>query len=232
VTQADSRLVAGLRGGRIPPAVKTVYTAFMAVLIPYYWVTYGPVNFLWFCDVALLVTLVALWLENPFLASMQATAILLPQMLWVADFLARLIAGASIIGLADYMFDPKIPWYVRGLSSFHGWLPLLLAWMVWRLGYDRRAWIAQIVVAWVLLMVCYHYTPLPPPPPEDPNAAVNVNWVFGFGKEEAQTWMDPRLYLALLMAFFPVCIYWPTHLALGRLVPDWRAIAVRQPSSA
>ena len=229
MTKARSRPVAGLRNGRIPLGIKIVYTAFMAVLIPYYWATYGPVNFLWFCDVALLVTLVALWLENPLLASMQAIAILLPQMLWVVDFLARLIAGAPIIGLADYMFDPKIPWYVRGLSLFHGWLPVLLAWMVWRLGYDRRAWIAQIVVAWVLLLVCYHYTPLPPAPPEDPNAAVNVNWVFGFREKEAQTWMDPRLYLALLMAFFPVCIYWPTHLALGRLVADWRTIATRQP---
>ena len=78
---------------RIPLWLKVAYTGFMAVLIPYYWHAYGPTNFLYFCDVAILVTLVALWRESRFLVSLQAVAILIPQTLWVADFALRAVAG-------------------------------------------------------------------------------------------------------------------------------------------
>ena len=40
---------------KIPIAVKLAYTAFCAVLIPIYLRNYGPTNFLYFCDVALLM---------------------------------------------------------------------------------------------------------------------------------------------------------------------------------
>ena len=46
---------------RLPLALKLAYTAFMAVLVPVYWSWYGPTNFLYFCDVALLLTLVGIW---------------------------------------------------------------------------------------------------------------------------------------------------------------------------
>ena len=202
-----------MKPGRIPLWLKVAYSAFVAVLVPYYWRTYGPVNFLWFCDIALLVTLPALWLENAFLFSMQAVAIVLPQLLWVVDFAAHL-AGLHLIGAAAYMFDPKIPLFVRGLSSFHGWLPLLLLWAVWRLGYDRRAFPAQTACALVVLTVCYFFTPPPPAPASNPTAAVNLNWVFGPGENTMQTWMAPGWYFVLQLVFWPVFIYLPTHLAL------------------
>src|SRR5436189_5590297 len=106
------------RRHRIPLAPKLAYTAFVAVLVPYYWVTYTPWNFLYFCDVALLMTLVALWREDPLLASIPAVGITLPQLFWVLDFLT----GGRVIGLAAYMFDPKYPPFGRPLSLFHGWL--------------------------------------------------------------------------------------------------------------
>jgi hypothetical protein len=80
---------------RIPTWVKVAYSLFVAVLVPSYWVTYSPWNFLYFCDIALLVTGVAIWIESP-LVSMQAVAITVPQILWVVDFLCRLIAGVHI----------------------------------------------------------------------------------------------------------------------------------------
>ena len=86
---------------RIPLWLKLTYTTFMAVLVPYYWAAYGPANFLYFCDVAILVTLVALWLESRLLASVQAVAILLPQALWVIDFVLKGVLGQSMLGLAD-----------------------------------------------------------------------------------------------------------------------------------
>jgi hypothetical protein len=61
---------------RIPLAVKLAFTAFMAVLIPVYWYFYGPTNFLYFCDAALIITLIAIWPENALLISMACVGIL------------------------------------------------------------------------------------------------------------------------------------------------------------
>jgi hypothetical protein len=44
----------------IPSWLKVAYTLFVAVLAPYYWKAYSPWNFLYFCDVALLFTLVGM----------------------------------------------------------------------------------------------------------------------------------------------------------------------------
>ena len=50
-----------LNAGRIPLWLKLAYSAFMVVLIPVYWVNYGPSNFLYFCDTALILTLIVLY---------------------------------------------------------------------------------------------------------------------------------------------------------------------------
>ena len=57
---------------RIPLWLKLAYTVFMAVLVPIYLRNYGPTNFLYFCDVALIITLVGIWIESPLLVSMCA----------------------------------------------------------------------------------------------------------------------------------------------------------------
>jgi hypothetical protein len=179
------------------------YTIFVAILIPVYWRQYGPSNFLWFSDLALFITLAAVWLQSPLLASMQAVSVGLLELVWLIEFLARLLAGFKLLGLTDYMFKPEIPLWIRALSLFHVWLPVLLFWLVWRLGYDRRAWLLQTLLCWTVLLVCHFFT----------KPSQNINWVFGPGSKP-QTWMSPRLYLALLMIFFPACIYFPSHLLL------------------
>src|SRR6516165_7594680 len=77
------RMTAQIRP-RVPLVLKLAYTTFIAVLIPVYWHYYGPTNFLYFCDVALILTLGGLWIESPLLISMCAVGILLPQILWMA----------------------------------------------------------------------------------------------------------------------------------------------------
>jgi len=112
-------------------AVKLLYTAFLCVLVPYYWATYTPWNFLYFCDVALLLTLVGLWMESPFLFSTQAVAILLPQALWVGDLSARLLAWVHVTGMTGCMFNADIPLSCEdsrrstdgSRSSYCGWSP-------------------------------------------------------------------------------------------------------------
>jgi hypothetical protein len=200
---------------RIPMAVKLVYTTFVAVLVPYYWVTYSPWNFLFFCDVALLLTLPALWLESPLLMSLPAAGITIPQMLWVADFLT----GSRITGMTSYMFDANLPLFVRGLSAFHGWLPFLLIWGVWRLGYDRRAFAGWTVIGTAVLLASFFLAPAPPAPPDHPLLAVNLNYVHGLSYEGPQTWMPPWLWLTIFLAGFPVLFYLPAHLIFRTWFP-------------
>lgn len=188
---------------RIPLSVKLPYTAFVLVLVPVYWVQHGPANFLWFSDIALLVMLVALWKESRFLTSMMAVGVLIPEIGWNLDFLAGLILGSSPIGIAAYMFDPQMPLYLRGLSGFHYVLPPLIVWMIYRLGYAPRAWLAQTALAWAVLPLSRLFST-----PEQ-----NVNWVYGIG-ETRQTWMPDPMYVLLLMVLFPLVFHYPTHLVL------------------
>jgi hypothetical protein len=202
---------------RIPIWVKVAYSAYVAVVVPCYWVAYTPWNFLYFCDIALLVTAVAIWIESPLLVSMQAVAITLPQILWVVDLLCRLVAGVHVTGVTAYMLDASIPPFLRALSSFHGWLPFVLLWLLSRLGYDRRAFRWQSVAGVVVLLVSYLFAPAPPPSASHPNWAVNINYVYGLDDKQAQSFMAPPLWVLTMMAFHVIALYLPTHLVLRRV---------------
>lgn len=185
---------------QIPLWLKVAVTLFVCVLVPVYWDQYGPGNFLWFSDIALLLTVPALWLESALLASMSSLAVMVLEVLWIVDFFVKLIAGISVTGLSKYMFDSKISLPVRALSLFHIALPLILFWMVHRLGYDSRALGAQTLLSWIVLPMSYLLT----------ERSENVNWVYGL-RSQPQRWMPAPLYVALLMALFPLVIYLPTH---------------------
>ena len=201
---------------RVPTALKLGYSAFTAVLVPCYWVLYGPSNFLYFCDIALLLTLVAVWTEKPLWASMSAVGIFIPQALWMVDFLSTAL-GHPLLGLTDYMFDGNKPLFTRGLSFFHFWLPILLVYLLRKLGYDRRAFKAWTALATAVLLVCYFALPAPPAPADRPHLPVNVNYVYGFGDAKPQAWMHPHLYFLLVLTGLPLGVYLPTHLALKRI---------------
>jgi len=197
----------------IPLWLKIAYTAFVAVLVPVYWANYGPSNFLYFCDLALLVTLAAIWLESPLLASMPAVGILAPQVLWVVDFVGNLL-GHPLVGMTDYMFNPALPLHLRALSLFHGWLPFLLVYLVWQLGYDRRAFRSWTMLAVGVLLVCYLF--MPPPRPDAGTAVVNINYVFGMSDSHPQTWMPGWAWFLCLLVGIPALMFTPTHWALAR----------------
>ena len=191
----------------IPLWIKLSYTAFVAATVAIYVRKYPLWNFLWFSDIALLATVPALWLENSLLASMMLVGVLLPEAVWNGAFFVRLFTGVRLFGLTDYMFDPSKPRYLRAISLFHVVLPLLLLWMVARLGYDARALAAQTALAWVVLPLTYWLA--------DPKVE-NVNWVFGW-RARQQTSMPPLAYFGLMMIAFPLLIYLPTHLMLLQL---------------
>jgi hypothetical protein len=201
---------------RLPLWLKLAYSAFMAVLVPVYWYHYGPTNFLYFCDVALILTLIAVWIESPLLVSMCAVGILVPQAIWVLDFFGIML-GIPVNSMTAYMYEAQRSPFLRALSLFHGWLPLLLIYLVWRLGYDRRALASWTVLAWVLILICFFF--LPPPSPNAGLTPVNVNYVWGLNDSEPQTWVSPGVWLIGLMIGMPVLCFAPVHFLLARVMP-------------
>lgn len=208
-----------MQSSRLPLWAKLAYTAFVAVLVPHYMQAYGPTNFLYFCDMALLLTVVALWLESPLIASACAVGILLPQAVWMLDFLGSWM-GLPFTGMTAYMFQDSLPLFTRFLSFFHFWLPLVLIWLVWRLGYDRRGLWLWWPLAWAAMWLSYLYIPMPPAPASNPGLPVNVNYVFGFNDSAAQTWLPAPVFFALMLVALPVVVLWPTHWLLKRFAPS------------
>lgn len=197
---------------RIPFWVKVPYTAFVAVLVFVYWRDYGPLNFLYFCDVALLMAIPGIWLERPLLVSAAAVGILVIQAFWITDFLVELFGG-TLTGMTSYMFESERALFTRLLSLFHLWLPFFLLYAIARLGYDRRAFWAWTALSTVILFVCYLFLPATEDP-NDPDAAANVNYVYGMDRKEPQTWMPKEAWFAALLAGLPLIAYLPPHLLL------------------
>jgi hypothetical protein len=207
--------------GPIPLWVKLAYTAFLAVMVPVYWKNYTAVNFLWFCDVALALALVSMWTEKSLPASMAAIGIVLPQMLWIFDFFDRMLTGGHhLVDLSEYMFDEQLPLFLRGLSLFHGWLPLLLLWLVARLGYDRRAIRWQPLLSAAVLTVSFFLITAPGHP------AGNLNKVLGPSDSEIITSMPRWAWLCVLIVLHPLLIHLPSHVVFRRMFRTPEATAL------
>jgi hypothetical protein len=182
--------------------LKIGYGAAVPVIVVIYWRNYGPSNFLWLSDIALFCTTLSLFTGSRLLASMPAVGVLPLEIAWLIDFLS----GGRLLGLTSYMFDPKLPLYLRSLSLFHLALPPTLIFLLYRFGYDRRALIYQTLVTWAALLLAYLATE-----PEK-----NINWAFGPGNEPQQT-LPPLLYLSLEMVALPLLVIVPMHLIVSRL---------------
>ena len=202
--------------GRIPLTVQLAFTAFMAVLVPVYWVQYGPTNFLYFCDTALFFTLAGIWTQNPLLVSIPAVGIIGSQFFWVLDFVLNMF-GLHFMGMSDYMFDERRSLFLRGLSLFHGWLPFLLVYLVLRRGYDRRALPIWTGLAWALVLICWLW--MPAPSTSAGIAPVNINYVYGFSDTVAQSWLPPAAYVMVEMVVLLAVVYLPVHFLLERFAP-------------
>ncbi|MEO7794390.1 MAG: hypothetical protein ABIV06_06400 [Thermoanaerobaculia bacterium] len=183
---------------RIPLAAKVLYTAWMAVWVPVYWQQNGASNFLWICDFANWVVFVAIWCESALLLSSQLAGILIIQLLWAVDFFAGLLSGVHPVGGTEYMFDSTRPLWLRGLSLFHLWTVPLLLWLVRRVGYDRRGWRVQALLAAALFPLGVLVGT-----PEQ-----NLNWMHApFGLP--QTLMDPLLFAFLAVPVAALLLFLP-----------------------
>jgi hypothetical protein len=177
-------------------------TLLVAVLVPVYWRTYGPSNFLWISDVALFLTLAAVWLVSPVLMATAAVAALPFELAWVIEYFMRLLTGRRLFGITDYMFDPSLSRWVRGLSLFHVALPVLWFWMLAKWGYDARALpLAAVLFAAVVLLTTVLTDP-----------AENINWAF---LPRKLGWRVPMpAWIALYPVVATAVVFWPVHAVL------------------
>ena len=197
---------------RIPLAIKLVFSAFVAFHL---WVNlhfYGPMNYLWLCDIAVLTTAISLWTENSLLLSMTAISFLGPAGIWITDIASHLMSSHDWWGVSSYLGDPQLPLSLRCASLFHVWMPFLLFYSLYQLRYDRRAFWAQTVVTIIVLILSRLISD--PPPAHSLHDVINVNCVYGRSDQARQTKLPDWLYLCKLIAKGWLCLYLPLHLIL------------------
>jgi len=184
----------------LPLWVKIGYTIIPCVVAPVYYFTHGPRNFLWLSDIALFTMVFAVWFESSLLASMMAVGVLPLEVCWTLDF----ISGGKIVGLAGYMFDKQMPFYLRALSLFH--LPLLaiIILSLICLGYDPNA----IYYQSLLIAIVFPLTYLLARPSKE-----NINWVYGLGPTPKPL-LYPKLYVLTLIISIIAFVYIPMHFLL------------------
>lgn len=211
--------------------LKITYTLWFLVWCASYLWWFGLQSMLWMCCVANVALLVGLWSNKPAWISFAGLAVLLAQILYTADLASALLFGVHLSGATRYLFDSNKPLYIRVLSLFHVWSPLLLLALLRRTGYDHRALILVVVCVLVLFPICFASFD----PTRDTNDAVmptvdgrpfdrdfNINWVHGFYDSPSRNPGPGDLLRALVGYLFGLVL--PTHLALRRIFrpPDLR----------
>lgn len=202
-----------MRGDLYPAWARVGALAWLAVYLPSYAIAYGPRNFLFLCNLGVMLTAVAIWRGDRRLLTSQALAAPVIGLAWALDAGWRLFTGAHLYGGTEYMWDPVYPLFTRLLSLYHlGW-PVIVVGLVLRYGLDRRGWALQTAIAAAAVVVCRLFTP----------PAENINFAF----------VDPLFGRAFEPAALHVAIVVGT-LALAYALTLWALVAVsrRRPGAA
>jgi hypothetical protein len=206
------------RRGEQPDAARAMQRAFpewarwgavawLAFWIPVYWHFWGPHNFVYLCDIAVILGCIGIWANNTLLISSQAVSSLIVDAMWAVDAAWRAALGRHIFGGTEYLFDPSHALWLRLLSLYHVAIPVVLLWAVHRAGYDRRGWALQsgIVAA---AFAAARFTP----------AAQNINFAFRLPVVDKPFGPAP-LHVVVSILFMIFVVYWPTHWTLRKIFP-------------
>jgi hypothetical protein len=210
------------------PHGRYVALLWLCLYLPTYARAYGLLNFLFLCNLGVMLTAVAVWRGSALLLSMQALAAPVIGLVWTLDVLSRLALGRHLIGGTEYMWDPQFPFFTRLLSCYHSVWPVLTLVCLRRTGYDRRAWPAQALLAAAAITAARFADP-----------ALNIN---GAWRDPVfhRAWGGTLTHLAVVIGGFAVGVYGLTHLVLARTMPAARPsrgqlpvapLAMEEPSS-
>lgn len=188
------------------PHLRFVALAWVAVYLPSYALAYGWLNFLFLCNLSVLLTALGIWLGSRVLLSSQALATLPVSTMWAADFLPRLLLGRHLFGGTEYMWDPRWPLFTRLLSLYHLLLPLVLLHALRRLGYDRRGLLLQSAIVIVGVVAGRFAGP-----------EANINGAFRDPVFKLSFGPAP-LHLAVVAGAMVLVVYPLIHLLLSRVL--------------
>jgi hypothetical protein len=173
----------------------------LAVYLPIYHQAYGATNFLFLCNIGVILTALALILRNRLLISSQAVAAPVIALAWAVDAGWKLATGEFLFGGTSYMWDPAYPLFARLLSLYHLAWPLLLWAVLQRTGYDPRGWPLQAAVAALAMLAGRWLAP----------AAENVNFA----------WADPFFGRQLGPAGLHLLLCWAALAGLAYGLSHW-----------
>jgi hypothetical protein len=180
--------------------------AWIAVWAPLYLWRYGPNVFISLCDIALFLTALGLWRGSPLLLSSQALSSLLIDGAWMADLAWRALTGRHLLGGTEYMWDPQYPLWLRALSLFHVFLPIVLVWALRQVGYDRRGFALQAGLALAAIIAARFASP---------EENLNFAWQDPWGR----TWGPAAAHVAVTWVLLVSVVYGLTHGLLSRWMP-------------
>jgi len=189
------------------PRARGLALVWLLVWAPAYAWGYGWANFLQLCDLAVILTCVGLWRGSPLLLGMSALSSLVIDVAWDLDLAFRALTGGHLFGGTEYMWDPRFSLPLRLLSLFHLVWPALLWWALRRVGYDRRALLAQALLALVVLGVSRVVQP-----------DANIN----FARADPFThraWGPAPVHVGLTVLALVGLVYAPTHALMVRVMP-------------
>lgn len=190
------------------PQLRWVAIAWLVVYLPAYAIAYPLINFLFLCNLGVMLTALGLLAGSQLLVSSQAVAAPVIGIVWTLDVGWRLMTGKFLFGATAYMWDPQYPLFTRILSTYHVFWPILVLYCVLREGYHRHGWPLQTAIAAAGVTVARVATP----------AAENVNFAFKdpfLGRQLG----PPALHLALVVVILGGLAYGITHALLVRFCP-------------
>lgn len=203
------------------PRLRWLGLAWLVVYLPSYAAAYGFTNFLFLCNLGVMLTAAALLAGSRLVVSSQAIAAPVIGIAWGLDAAWRVVSGHHLYGGTEYMWDPQYPLFTRLLSLYHLAWPVLLVVVVRRVGYDRRGWPLQAGIATSAVIVCRLFTA----PAENINFAF-VDPIFG------RAFHPAALHIAIVLASLAGVGYGLTHLALRAAAKDSRGVRSAETSDS
>jgi len=190
-----------------PAWVRWGAVAWLIFWMATYWRVWGPHNFVYLCDIAVILTCIGLWTNSALLLSSQAVSSLIVDTMWAVDAASTVLFGRHIFGGTEYLFDSSHALWVRLLSLYHVAWPVVLLWALRRTGYHRRGWELQAGIV-TAAFIAARFTP----------AAQNINFAYRLPVVNRAFGPAP-VHVAVSILFMIFVVYWPTHWALKKMFP-------------
>ncbi len=203
------------------PRLRWLGLAWLVVYLPSYAAAYGFTNFLFLCNLGVMLTAAALLGGSRLVLSSQAVAAPVIGIAWALDAGWRVVSGHHLFGGTEYMWDPQYPLFTRLLSLYHLAWPVLVVVVVLRVGYDRRGWPLQAAIAASAVVLSRLFTP----PADNINFAF-VDPIFGRAFEPA------ALHMAIVLISLAGVGYGLTHFALRAGAKESRGVRSAESSDS